>query len=338
SKIKDKDSKEDLEKELEKLESPMSPTSKIGHKEKHSKEAKDERQMAKKNYSAMNTQLLDELPKLYSLSVTLFKECVQSFIEAERDHFDATLKHLYPLLKLPMILDSTREDILDSFSLKHQDASEKMMVFSFVPRNFDKKGEKVDRKSSRKSIIGQATPPKNHHSAMQTETHRTQLLSNYGSDQLYKLSLGYTARDSMDISCNRGDMVAVIKQQDPMGGNDKWYVDNGVTQGFIASSILEPCSDVDLREAPLASISDLSNSSQSQIDYVSDEDYRQQLPEYYYSEWPFEANGPNEISLDEGTVVMIVNKHDIEGNLEWWLVDKNGIQGYVPANYLTKID
>lgn len=48
--------------------------------------------------------------------------------------------------------------------------------------------------------------------------------------------------------------------------------------------------------------------------------------------------GPSEISLTENSVVMLVSDHDIEGNSEWWLVDKDGKQGYVPSNYLTLIE
>ena len=35
---------------------------------------------------------------------------------------------------------------------------------------------------------------------------------------------------------------------------------------------------------------------------------------------------------------MLVQSHDVEGNPEWWLVDKDGKQGYVPANYLQRIE
>lgn len=31
----------------------------------------------------------------------------------------------------------------------------------------------------------------------------------------------------MEISVNVGDVVGVIKEQDPMGNKEKWFVDNG---------------------------------------------------------------------------------------------------------------
>ena len=33
----------------------------------------------------------------------------------------------------------------------------------------------------------------------------------------------------MDISLNEGHMVGLIKEQDPMGNKDKWFIDDGST-------------------------------------------------------------------------------------------------------------
>ena len=51
----------------------------------------------------MNVQLKDELPKLCDMGLSLFKSCVVSFIEAERDHINSTLKKLYPLLEVSIM-------------------------------------------------------------------------------------------------------------------------------------------------------------------------------------------------------------------------------------------
>ena len=61
---------------------------------------KDDKESARKNYEALNIQLKDELPKLCDMAVSLFYSCVVSFIEAERDHINSTLKRLYPLLEV----------------------------------------------------------------------------------------------------------------------------------------------------------------------------------------------------------------------------------------------
>ena len=47
----------------------------------------------------------------------------------------------------------------------------------------------------------------------------------------------------MDICLNRKDLVGVIKQQDPMGGTHRWFVDTGSARGFVLSNVLIPYHD-----------------------------------------------------------------------------------------------
>ncbi|KFM69808.1 Dynamin-binding protein, partial [Stegodyphus mimosarum] len=42
----------------------------------------------------------------------------------------------------------------------------------------------------------------------------------------------------MDISLKKGDIVGVIKQQDPMGTRLRWFVDNGDAKGFVPAKCL----------------------------------------------------------------------------------------------------
>jgi hypothetical protein len=42
----------------------------------------------------------------------------------------------------------------------------------------------------------------------------------------------------MDISLKRGEWLGVIKRQDPMGNQHKWFVDNGVKKGFVPVKFL----------------------------------------------------------------------------------------------------
>lgn len=65
--------------------------------------------------------------------------------------------------------------------------------------------------------------------------------------------------------------------------------------------------------------------------------YRNLLQQYYYAEWGFTASSPNELSLTEGGVVTVIAAQDTEGNSEWWLVEKDGEQGFVPSTYLAKV-
>lgn len=37
----------------------------------------------------------------------------------------------------------------------------------------------------------------------------------------------------MELTMNRGDLVAIIKKQDPMGNTDRWFVHNGGNVDFL---------------------------------------------------------------------------------------------------------
>ena len=59
--------------------------------------------------------------------------------------------------------------------------------------------------------------------------------------------------------------------------------------------------------------------------------------QYYRAVYGFQARSDIEISMAEGQVVMVIQTTDLDGNSDWWLIEINGQQGYVPANYLYKL-
>ncbi|OQR68697.1 dynamin-binding protein-like [Tropilaelaps mercedesae] len=66
-------------------------------------------------------------------------------------------------------------------------------------------------------------------------------------------------------------------------------------------------------------------------------DVRQRLEEYYYALYKLDQVGPGQLPLLQGQVVLVIFTCDLENNPEWWFVeDRYGKQGYVPASYLRK--
>lgn len=61
----------------------------------------------------------------------------------------------------------------------------------------------------------------------QTDEHRAGLLVRYGPEKLYQAERNFNAAQDLDVSIQEGDLVGVIKQQDPMGSNNRWLIDNG---------------------------------------------------------------------------------------------------------------
>ncbi|MEQ2272273.1 hypothetical protein XENORESO_017891, partial [Xenotaenia resolanae] len=60
---------------------------------------RDELQVARNNYEALNAQLLDELKKFNGMAEQLFNDCVRAFAQAQKDFMKMTLGELEPLLQ-----------------------------------------------------------------------------------------------------------------------------------------------------------------------------------------------------------------------------------------------
>ncbi|CAM4710879.1 unnamed protein product [Leuciscus chuanchicus] len=218
------------------------------------KRVQEELQAARNNYEALNAQLLDELPKFHNAAEDLFTSCVRGFAQAQRDFVSLTLGELTPLLQLSG-LSGTEGNLVSLFQEEHTRVLDLLQSFSFFPDNlpttlrkpFEKKT--LEKQSSKK----QQGPP---NYVIQTDEHRAALLARYGPEQLYQAERNFNAAQDLDVSVLEGDIVGVIKQQDPMGSQNRWLIDNGVTKGFVYSSFLKHYN-------PRRSQSDVSIESQS---------------------------------------------------------------------------
>ncbi|KAF2988562.1 hypothetical protein EK904_006216 [Melospiza melodia maxima] len=57
----------------------------------------------------------------------------------------------------------------------------------------------------------------------------------------------------------------------------------------------------------------------------------------FYAVFAFQARSDQELSLQEYQRVRILRFSDLSGNKEWWLAEAKGQKGYVPSNYLGKM-
>ncbi|TKS89631.1 Dynamin-binding protein [Collichthys lucidus] len=216
----------------------------------------DELQAARNNYEALNAQLLDELPKFYVAAEELFTGCVRSFAQAQKDFMKTTLGELKPLLQVFSNKAATETNLIAQFHEGYGRVLQLLQGFSFCPENlppattakkpFEKKT--LEKQTSKKQL---QTP-----SSTQTDEHRAGLLVRYGPEKLFQAERNFNAAQDLDVSIQEGDLVGVIKQQDPMGSNNRWLIDNGVTKGFVYTSFLKPYN-------PRRSQSDMSIESQS---------------------------------------------------------------------------
>jgi len=58
----------------------------------------EELAVARKNYEALNAQLLDDLPKLYDLSMSILVSCLTMFIQSQQRFLKQSLDKLHDLL------------------------------------------------------------------------------------------------------------------------------------------------------------------------------------------------------------------------------------------------
>ncbi|XP_060884910.1 dynamin-binding protein isoform X2 [Labrus mixtus] len=217
----------------------------------------EELQVARNNYEALNAQLLDELPKFHFGAEELFTGCVRDFAQAQKDFMKTTLGELKPLLQFPSKV-GTEGNLISQFQEEYGRVLQLLQGFSFCPENlpptastkkpFEKKT--LEKQTSKKQLQG----PSN--CTLQTDEHRAALLVRYGPEKLCQAERNFNAAQDLDVSIQEGDLVGVIKQQDPMGSNNRWLIDNGVTKGFVYSSFLKPYN-------PRRSQSDVSIESQS---------------------------------------------------------------------------
>ncbi|XP_069756346.1 dynamin-binding protein isoform X2 [Narcine bancroftii] len=198
----------------------------------------DELQAAKNNYEALNAQLLDDMPRFHKSAEELFISCVRGFADVHRDFVDMTLEELLPLSQLILVVNKDTT-IVASFQEQHSKAMKLLQAFSFFPdtlpcsrKPFERKT--TERQSSRWQLS--AMPM----ATFQSGEQRTSLLAKYEPDKLYQADRNFNAAQELDLSLLEGDLVGVIKQQDPMGSQNRWLVDNGATRGFVYSSFLKP--------------------------------------------------------------------------------------------------
>ncbi|XP_061492326.1 dynamin-binding protein isoform X2 [Rhineura floridana] len=199
----------------------------------------EELQSARNNYEALNTQLLDELPKFQCCAKDLFTSCLRGYVEAHCDFVRLVLQELQPLLLLLQVVGK-EGNLVAIFQEEHSRVLQQLQVFTFFPesaptakRPFERKS--LERQSARRQpLLGMPSY------MLQSDDLRAALLARYPPDKLFKAERNFNAAQELDVSLLEGDLVGVLKKKDPMGSQNRWLIDNGVTKGFVYSSFLKP--------------------------------------------------------------------------------------------------
>ncbi|KAM8808519.1 rho guanine nucleotide exchange factor 38 [Eudromia elegans] len=325
--------------------------------------AGEELDLAKKDYEALNAQLVEELQIFNGAAQKIVLNCLHHFITFLRDIMCAALESNSAVV-VPVPLSSS------SICEVQNQLMEEVHKLNFVKENSG--ATFIERKLSLEKKKPVPAPLETPH---QTEEHRSQLLSTYSTELLYQAKRKCNATQEFDIDLHEGELVAVVEQKDSFGSTSRWLVDTGILKGYVYSSFLKPynpakmqkditensfcdddfdnislfvssrpttdssvtspghsTSDSNSNSSPIAFCKS-STTSGTEIDGSQDRDDQQT----FYAVYAFQARNDQELSLQEYQRVRILRFSDLSGNKEWWLAEAKGQKGYVPSNYLGKM-
>ncbi|KAL8206887.1 UNVERIFIED_CONTAM: Rho guanine nucleotide exchange factor 38, partial [Gekko kuhli] len=194
----------------------------------HQKATGDEMDLARKEYEALNAQLVEELQRFNEAAKEIVTNCLCSFIVLLRDLMASALQ-----------VCSTGES---PGHLSCQDISEVQyqVLEEVYSLNFVKESNSATFLERKLSFEKKKPTPPQIESPRQTESHRSIILSTYNLDLLYQAKRKCNATQEHDIDLYEGEVVAVVEQKDPFGSASRWLVDTGISKGYVYSSFLKP--------------------------------------------------------------------------------------------------
>uniref|UniRef100_A0A452EBQ7 Rho guanine nucleotide exchange factor 38 n=1 Tax=Capra hircus TaxID=9925 RepID=A0A452EBQ7_CAPHI len=310
--------------------------------------AADESDLAKREYEALNAQLVEELQVFNLAARKILLNCLCSFVTLLRDLM-IVAQRVHTVPQLASSISEIQNGVL-----------EEVQNLNFVK---DNNATFIERKLSFEKKKPVQTLPE---VPRQTDTHRSKLLSTYSTEELYQAKRKCNATQEYDINLLEGELVAVVEQKDPLGSTSRWLVDTGIIKGYVYSSFLKPynparvqkvdaenrfCDDdfdnisLFVSSRPARDEGSISGSSsslsgtcgKSETNGTDVDSFQEADEQIFYAVHAFQARSDHELSLQEYQRVHILRFCDLSGNKEWWLAEVQGQKGYVPANYLGKM-
>uniref|UniRef100_A0A4W5LDP4 Dynamin-binding protein n=1 Tax=Hucho hucho TaxID=62062 RepID=A0A4W5LDP4_9TELE len=332
---------------------------------------------ARRDYAALNAQLVEELQRFNMAAHTILSNCVLCLVTLLKGLMDTACHHAPSIQQLPAPLSNISE--------VQSSIMEELNNLTVVKDNAQTLIERKVSFEKTKKIL--AVPE----IQRQTEGNRARLLDEYPADRLYQLKRNCNGCQEQDVSLLEGELVGLLEDTDPLGSRGRWLVDTGSTQGYVYSSFLkqfnpnrdqgrpgqgtgttEPQQPIVVLDEDFDNLSlfvsgsgrnnsirsrssipnfSLYNTSSTSLDRCStpsslqgdtEPDIRQDVDtepdnQQFYAVYGFQARCDQELTMQENQHVRILKFSDLGGNKDWWLAEANGQKGYVPANYLGKM-
>ncbi|CAN8190081.1 unnamed protein product [Coccothraustes coccothraustes] len=278
---------------------------------------------AMNTYLAINDLLVAELPRFNQVAVQLLGQILRSFSALQLDLAAQVLhyaeKELEQLPHGHMALPSFWKVVEDS--LQQSGAQLRAFCQAF---------ETVAPSPGTQPL----TP------AEERKVHS--LVSKHGPDKLYQVTSNISGSRDLDLTLLRGQIVALLQGADTKGNTSRWLVDAGGPRGFVPAAKLRPYSPVQVQQPVMQLLALDSDTERRRHSYACPEAPRPQVATFTPSfqvvaGFSFAARGPQELSLQAGQPVLLLEPHDKKGSTEWSLVEVNGQRGYVPSSYLVTV-
>lgn len=363
---------------LERSPSSSSTSSASSSSSSSSPVSEDQGQVAaRRDYAALNAQLVEELQRFNMAAHTILSNCVLCLVTLLKGLMDTACHHAPSIQQLPAPLSNISE--------VQNSIMEELNNLTVVKDNAQTLIERKVSFEKTKKIL--AVPE----IQRQTEGNRARLLDEYPADRLYQLKRNCNGCQEQDVSLLEGELVGLLEDTDPLGSRGRWLVDTGSTQGYVYSSFLkqynpnrdqgrpgqgtgitEPQQPIVVLDEDFDNLSlfvsgsgrnnsirsrssipnfSLYNTSSTSLDRCStpsslqgdtEPDIRQDVDtepdnQQFYAVYGFQARCDQELTMQENQHVRILKFSDLGGNKDWWLAEANGQKGYVPANYLGKM-
>lgn len=294
-------------------------------------------QQSRQIFSALNAQLMAELPKLCSLSESLLLASMTA------------LTSLLDALMGKVSLQRPHSNIsLDSAKVGYREVSSEIWktIYLFQSLHFTQETTPPSRKNN-KPILNKTT---------QTADERQYVLDTYQSN-LYEVKQRWVSGDVADCWVSPGDIVYRLETVPSGVDKTKVRVDSGRKKGFVPLNVLTEFPSpkrndgksqrrqslkgkqlFDFEQQVLGNNDSCESDSLSEAELVNVPNRTDDLIKFHDSavaQFDFKGRTVGELSVSENELVTVLARHDLDGNSEWFKVqNKFGEIGYVPSSYL----
>ncbi|XP_053155604.1 rho guanine nucleotide exchange factor 37 isoform X2 [Hemicordylus capensis] len=300
--------------DYEELEEKRSETGSVSYEEKADMDT----------YLAINSLLVSELPVFNHVAKQWLGHILCSFVALQRD-----------LAK--QVLQEVEEE---AAQLPHRH----LPAFDFWKMARDHLSQSEEQLGSFRMKFETVTPsPVVQPLSPVEERTALSLVNKHGPDKLYLVTSNVSGSKNMDLTLQRGQIVALLHDMDTKGNTNRWLVDTGGPRGYVSPGKLQPYHLVQNQKPRVQVVVP---------DYGAEKTHP---PSYNLPETPstpmhfstpafqvvagytFTARSSHEVSLWAGQPVTVLEPHDKKGSKEWSLVEANGQRGYVPSSYLVMV-